>query len=325
MSDRWVVTAWEDDRLQGCSAECQVLYLRGFRRYADFDTGAVRVTLGLLRRLLEFLPDKGSREAARRKEDVSHHFIRARIAELERAQLIKKEEKKPGGRFEEPVYTCVVWSQGQVRPELGPQMNRKEGTASRRRAKNIEATRVYEDAAVQGGVNEPQGGNRNISGNTNSDAKASAADDVSPEQLVWRSGLAYLKQYGGSEATIRSFLGRLVKKWGKARVASTITSAILESPVEPRAWILASLERGGGNEKNRGAGNNQDRRAAVADKMDQDAAAAIAAIAAGMDSSSFSQTEGDFFEPVDDTVSLADRCGSSEAGMGQGPKWLFSR
>ena len=128
MSARWLITDAEDDKLQGLSCEAQVIYMRLFRRYADFDTGVVSITLGQVKRTVEFIPDWGSKEQPRRVADVSNHYARARIAELERAGLIEKLPKVE--RFDKPKYRCLYASTALIRPEKEPQRNRKERTAS---------------------------------------------------------------------------------------------------------------------------------------------------------------------------------------------------
>ena len=128
--------------------------MRVFRRYMDFSTGRVTVTHGIMKRVCEYIPDNGSKEPARRVADMSTHWARARVAELERAGLITKEPK--ASKFEEPVFFCPVARLASLRPEKEPQGNRKDGTASARASQT--------DTYDSGTANEPQGRNRNIPG-----------------------------------------------------------------------------------------------------------------------------------------------------------------
>jgi hypothetical protein len=154
MSSKWLITDEEDDRLQGISCEAQVMYMRGFRRYADYSTGVVNVTHGMLKRLVEFIPDDGCRNDQRRVVDITTNYVRARIAELERAGLIEKIAKK--SRFETPSFCCLLAAIGSVRPDLEQQRNNKEGTTS--------VKPVFTLVKAEGTTKEQQGGNNKIPG-----------------------------------------------------------------------------------------------------------------------------------------------------------------
>lgn len=146
------------------------MYLRGFRRYADFSTGIVAITRGTMKRLIEFIPDRGSHEGTTRVRDISTDYIRARIQELERAGLIAKQEKK--SRFDAPAFCCVLMAHGSLRPEYEPPMNPQRGTPSEKPVLTL--------VSAQGTPNEPPGMNPHISGNPviQEEAKASLSPDA---------------------------------------------------------------------------------------------------------------------------------------------------
>lgn len=140
--------------LQGRSCEAQVMYARGFRRYADFDTGRVQITHTLLKRLIEYLPDPGSQDTPRRAPEISTNRIRARISELERAGLIEQLPKQ--NRFDPPLFRCAAASLGQIRAQEEPQRNHKEGSTNENGGMTPNAD--------NGATKEPQRGNHNIPG-----------------------------------------------------------------------------------------------------------------------------------------------------------------
>lgn len=177
--------------LQGRSCEAQVMYTRGFRRYANFDTGRVQITHTLLKRLIEYLPDPGSQDTPRRAPEISTNRIRARIAELERAGLIEQMPKK--SRFDPPLFRCIAASLGQVRLQEEPQRNHKEGSTKA----NGEAPPNTDEGTTK----EPQEGNHNIPGspgNTSPDGDASTAGPPQcPHQQIiaaWHEILPELPQ-----------------------------------------------------------------------------------------------------------------------------------
>ena len=125
----WLITDIEDDKLQGMTADAQIIYLRAFRRYMDFKTGVAgghgaTITLQSLKRLIEFVPDKGSSAKARRFSDVSTDYIRSRLAELLRGGLIEKREDKQ--QFDHLVFFLPLARIGNSAPEYEPQKNPKE-------------------------------------------------------------------------------------------------------------------------------------------------------------------------------------------------------
>jgi len=154
MNQRWLLTEQEDDLLQGLSCEAQVIYMRVFRRYMDFDTGVVSVGHAQMKQVCEFIADNGSKERSVRVSDLTTHWARARVAELERSGLIEKIPKQ--NKFDRPFFRCLSAPMGSVRPEKEPQRNRKGGTASH--------LSVVAGASGEGTAKEPQGRNRNISG-----------------------------------------------------------------------------------------------------------------------------------------------------------------
>ncbi|MBK5942737.1 hypothetical protein CCR79_02445 [Halorhodospira halophila] len=159
---RWLITDEEDQRLQGLTADAQVLYMRGFRRSMDFETGIAEIGLALLRQKIETIPDPKSRIQERRVESISNHYIRARIAELERAELIEKIPKED--RFGRPQYRCLAAPYAEVCPKSGPQENRKGRTASTTAGESADVVRLEDHWTARGTANEPQGHNRKRSG-----------------------------------------------------------------------------------------------------------------------------------------------------------------
>lgn len=162
MAERWLIADAEDDGMQGISADAQVIYMRTIRRYMNYATGVSAVTYDQMKTVLEYLPDSGSQQAARRKRDVSNHQVRARLAELERAGLIEVLPKK--SRFEAPSFRCVLAVIGSLRPEEEPQRNRKEGTAKGAARDKRAVAGANGKRGDKGTAKEPQEGNRNISG-----------------------------------------------------------------------------------------------------------------------------------------------------------------
>ncbi len=59
---------------------------------------------------------------------------------------------------------------------------------------------------------------------------------------VWGDGLNLLITKGNSEQQSRTFLGLAVKQYGNENVQKAIETAILEDPVEPKAFIMACLK-----------------------------------------------------------------------------------
>lgn len=182
MAHRWLITDAEDERLQGLSADAQVIYLRVLRRNMDFATGISAVTYGQMKCAIEYIPDNGSPLPPRRVRDISNDYIRARLAELARAGLIEAQPK--ANRFETPVFRCLAAPTGNVCPENEPQRNPKDGIPSGTPCAELEMARVSGEWATSGTPKEPQRGNPNNTGipvkkNTNpyGFVVASAADD----------------------------------------------------------------------------------------------------------------------------------------------------
>lgn len=170
---RWLITDEEDQRLQGLTADAQVIYLRGIRRSMDYSSGVSEIGLALLRQKLETIPDPKSRIQERRVDTLTNHYIRARLAELERAELIEKIPKQD--RFRRPQYLCLAAPYGEVRPESGPQENRKGRTASTTASESADVVRLEDHWTARGGAKEPQGDNRKRSGGPGEDR---TSDDV---------------------------------------------------------------------------------------------------------------------------------------------------
>ncbi len=159
---RWLITDEEDQRLQGLTADAQVIYLRGIRRSMDYESGIAEIGLALMRQKLETIPDPKSRIHERRVDTLTNHYIRARLAELERAELIEKIPKQD--RFGRPQYRCLAAPCGEVRPKFEPQENRKGRTASTTASEGADVVRLEDHWTAKGAAKEPQGDNRKRSG-----------------------------------------------------------------------------------------------------------------------------------------------------------------
>lgn len=160
--ERWRITDIEDGALQGLSVDAQVIYMRAIRRHMDYETGISTVTYGQMKCVLEYIPDAGSQLPARRVADISNDYIRARLAELERAELIVAQPKR--SRFEAPAFRCVLVPPAELRPKTEPQRNPKGGTPSGAPSEAPAMARVSEAATADGAPKEPQRGNPKISG-----------------------------------------------------------------------------------------------------------------------------------------------------------------
>lgn len=171
----WKINSDEDDRLQGLSADSQIIYLRGLRRYMDFKTGIVgdsrnsSLTHQSLKRLIEFVPESKSRATPKRvNENITTHYIRARLSELERAGLIERKEKE--NKFDSFVFFLPLASIGDDRLNFEPQMNRKgkSGFEPQGKEKKIRnKTKTCDNNKSVEPTFEPQAEtilNRNISG-----------------------------------------------------------------------------------------------------------------------------------------------------------------
>lgn len=162
MAHRWLITDAEDERLQGLSADAQVIYLRVLRRSMDFATGLSAVTYGQMKCAIEYIPDNGSTLPPRRVRDISNDYIRARLAELARAGLIEVQPK--ANRFEMPVFRCLAAPTGNVCPEKEPQRNPKGGAPGGTPSEAPAMARVSEGATADGATKEHQGRSPKISG-----------------------------------------------------------------------------------------------------------------------------------------------------------------
>ena len=58
------------------------------------------------------------------------------------------------------------------------------------------------------------------------------------DEQIWTAGVELL----GKNSSSRSLIGKWVKEYGKAKVAATIAQAIIQRPVEPKAYITAALQ-----------------------------------------------------------------------------------
>ena len=240
MSSRWLITDDEDAELQGTTAEAQVIYMRVIRRHMDFATGVSAVTYGQMKAVIEYIPDKGSQLPARRVKDISNHYIRARLAELERQGLIEPLDKQ--SRFDAPSFRCLLAPAGEVRVNQEPQRNRKDGTARGTTSEPLDVARVSGEWAASGTANEPQGMNRKISGypveNTNnpfpnddsSTPNPRANDRVDAGQMA-----VVLRQHGvNAMSTHPTVLAWATDGYTPAQVLEAVELARLSKPPPQR-------------------------------------------------------------------------------------------
>lgn len=68
-----------------------------------------------------------------------------------------------------------------------------------------------------------------------------------PNDVIWKIGVPLLRAAGTAESTARSFLASMSQLYGSTALAETLAHALSEKPVEPRAWIVASLKARGKN------------------------------------------------------------------------------
>jgi len=67
-------------------------------------------------------------------------------------------------------------------------------------------------------------------------------DELGPvEQRIWRDGVDLLVRTGGKEREVRSLLGQLAKKHGKAQLASAIAEVQGVNPANPRDYLVKLL------------------------------------------------------------------------------------
>ncbi|MBB5321177.1 hypothetical protein [Marinobacter oulmenensis] len=107
----------EDGALQGLTAEAQVIYLRGFRRYMDYASGVAggpvrKLSYRALAELIAVDPDWGSQR--KRADTPTVGRVRARVAELERAGLLVNHGSS---RSRGLVFKLPLADSGLLRPE----------------------------------------------------------------------------------------------------------------------------------------------------------------------------------------------------------------
>jgi len=61
------------------------------------------------------------------------------------------------------------------------------------------------------------------------------------EQRIWREGVDLLVRTGGKEREVRSLLGQLAKRQGKAQLASAIAEIQGVNPANPRDYLVKML------------------------------------------------------------------------------------
>lgn len=149
----WLLTASEDEAMQGMTTDAQVLYMRCFRRFMDFYTGFAgesgsTITYQSLKRLIEFIPDKHSSAKARRVSDISTDYIRSRLAELERGGLIAKKNGKE--KFDHLVFFLPLARIGKPASKTEPQQNPKELPQAEPQVE------THENQYMEGGRQQPE-------------------------------------------------------------------------------------------------------------------------------------------------------------------------
>jgi hypothetical protein len=141
----WLITDDEDSLLQGLSADAQIIYMRGMRRYMNYENGVsgengASLTYQFFKRLIEFVPDAKSTAKQRRAKDISTDYVRARISELERCGLVQK--KKTTEKFDHMLFFLPKARVGLSRPNYEPQMNPKEQPQDERQRKSTKNQRL---------------------------------------------------------------------------------------------------------------------------------------------------------------------------------------
>lgn len=135
---------WNDDEdaaLQGLSAEAQVIYLRGIRRFADrrgMAGIARRINRKSLSEVCHYLPDRGSR---RSEVLLTWNEVRARLAELERAGLLV-----PRG---EMVFYLPFADEEPIRPNEERSMNARFERTLERSEKSAQSDDFIENKSYQ--------------------------------------------------------------------------------------------------------------------------------------------------------------------------------
>lgn len=69
--------------------------------------------------------------------------------------------------------------------------------------------------------------------------------DSPAPRIVFDTGVALLGRAGVTDPNARAFLGRMIADYKLGAVVDAVTIALLEQPVDPRAYIRAILERAG--------------------------------------------------------------------------------
>ncbi len=145
---RWQICEEEDQALEYLSHRAQVLYMRGIRKFMDFDTGITgikrRVSLQSFKELLEVRPPPGSNNVF----SPTLNQVRASLDELKRAGLIEQLPKKK--RTDPIVFFLPLAMTGQIRPNEQPQRNHKGGET-----KGTTKGETSEHPVFKGFVGEP--------------------------------------------------------------------------------------------------------------------------------------------------------------------------
>lgn len=176
MSHKWLITGAEEEKLRGITCEAKVIYLLAIRPQMDFDTGIAQVSFGTMKRSIEYIPDWGSKDTPRRVGDFTDNYIRARLDELQRAELIQKIPK--ASRFEPPSFRCNFAVNGLIRPEKEQRRNHKERTTS--------GSPTMTPDRGEGTTKEPQGRNNKISGNPDKNNPQTPSGTCKPQPTAWQ-------------------------------------------------------------------------------------------------------------------------------------------
>jgi hypothetical protein len=115
---------------------------------------------------------------------------------------------------------------------------------------NVDAVDVSGDASVS---LRREGKRREEKGKEDIDVEEAAADESSPKvdapSIIFGRGLAWLIAASGTtEATCRTFLGKLIRDYGPDRTLEALRACQAAAPVDPKAWITKRL-KGNGHDK----------------------------------------------------------------------------
>jgi uncharacterized protein YdaU (DUF1376 family) len=77
----------------------------------------------------------------------------------------------------------------------------------------------------------------------NLDGEPSQLEPAAVKHPIWGDALELLVSSGEKPSSARAFLGRALKQYGDGALEEAISSCIVESPVEPKAFLMACLKK----------------------------------------------------------------------------------